>query len=89
MTAYVFKKLLWLQGKYWSNEDIFTSLEIRETFLAERKCSLLVAPAYTCMSMILHFLQPVVSIISLTYSQNSYDVLLEVLLGGEEILCLV
>lgn len=51
MSAYVFKKL-WLQGKYWSNEDILTNLEIREAFLAGRKCSLLIAPAYTCMSMI-------------------------------------
>lgn len=52
MAAYVFKKLLWLQGKYWSNEDILTNLEIREAFLAGRKRTLLVAPAYTCMSVI-------------------------------------
>lgn len=89
MAEHVFKKLLWLQGKYWSREDIFISLEIREAFLAGRKCSLLVAPAYTCMSMIFQFLQPVVPIISLIYLQNSYYVLLEVLLGGEEIQCLV
>lgn len=41
------------------------------------------------MSMIFQFFQPVVTIISLIYLQNSYDVLLEVLLGGEEIQCLV
>lgn len=52
MAAYVFKKLLWLQGKYWSNEDILTNLAIREAFLAGSKCSLLIALAYTCMSMI-------------------------------------
>lgn len=52
MAAYVFKKLLWLQGKYWSIEDVLTNLEIREASLAGRKCSLPIAPAYTCMSVI-------------------------------------
>lgn len=41
------------------------------------------------MSMIFCFLQPLVSILSLIYLQNSYDLLLEVLLGGGEIQCLV
>lgn len=52
MVAYVYLKCLRLQGKYWSNENILTNLEIREVFLAGSKRSLLVTPAYTCMSMI-------------------------------------
>lgn len=52
MVEYVYIKCLWLQGKYWSNENILTNLEIREVFLAGSKCSLLITPAYTCMSMI-------------------------------------
>ena len=49
---------------------------------------MLIAPAYTCMSVVFWFLQPLVSILSLIHVQNSYDVL-KVLLGGEEIQCLV